>query len=89
MKIHVSNLSFAIKSEDLQKQFSPYGKISLITIIMDKMTNRSRGFAFIGMPDRSSAEKAIRELNGIMLDNRPIKVKEARSGDGESSRSSY
>jgi RNA recognition motif-containing protein len=48
---------------------------------MDKVTNRSRGFAFVEMKDTKSAEKAIRELNGITLDNRPIKVNEARRKD--------
>ena len=85
MNIFVSNLGLNVQDEDLKKQFAPYGVVSLINIIMDKSTNRSKGFAFVGMRDRQSAEKAIRELDGISLDGRAMKVKEARGRDDRSS----
>jgi RNA recognition motif-containing protein len=78
MNIYVSNLGFNVQSEDLQKHFSLYGEVASINIITDKITKRSRGFGFIKMDDTKAAEKAIRELNGMMLDNQTIKVKEAR-----------
>ena len=78
MNIYVSNLGFGVQSEELNKQFSRYGEVSSVNIIMDKVTNRSRGFAFVEMRDTPSAEKAIRELNGLNLDGRTIKVNEAR-----------
>jgi RNA recognition motif-containing protein len=78
MNIYVSNLSFSVQNEDLQKRFSQYGEVVSVNVIMDKVTNRSRGFAFVNMKDDRAAETAIRELNGITLDNRPIKVNEAR-----------
>jgi RNA recognition motif-containing protein len=81
MNIYVSNLSLSVQSEDLKKQFSPYGEVSLINIIMDKNTNRNRGFAFVGMRSKQAAEKAIRELDGIVIDGRSIKVKEAKGRD--------
>jgi len=78
MNIYVSNLGFAVQSEELRKHFSLYGEVASINIIMDKITKRSRGFGFIRMDDTKAAETAIRELNGITLDNQTIKVKEAR-----------
>ena len=78
MNIYVSNLSFNIQSEDLKQQFSQYGEVSSVNIVMDKITNRSRGFAFVDMKNVSSAEQAICGLNGITLDDRTIKVSEAR-----------
>lgn len=77
MNIFVSNLGFNVQNEDLKKHFSKYGEVSSVNIIMDKVTNRSRGFAFVDMKDSQAAEKAIRELNGLTLDNRTIKVKES------------
>jgi len=78
MNIYVSNLSFNVQSEDLQQHFSRYCEVASVNIIMDKITRRSRGFGFIRMDDTKAAEQAIRELNGITLDNQTIKVKEAR-----------
>ncbi|MCG7857709.1 RNA recognition motif domain-containing protein [Flavihumibacter sp.] len=78
MNIYVSNLGFGVQSEDLKKIFTPYGEVSSINIIMDKVTNRSRGFGFVDMPDQQSAENAMRELEGKMLDGRAIKMNEAR-----------
>ena len=75
--------------EDLVKQFSQYGKVSSVNIIMDKVTNRSRGFAFVDMPENNAAEKAIRELNGSSLDGRFIKVNEARQREDRNKSSSY
>lgn len=88
MNIYVSNLSFNVQKEDLMKHFSPYGKISSVNVIMDKVTNRSRGFAFIEMPENDEAEKAIKELNGISIDGRSIKVNEARPKESNSNGSS-
>lgn len=89
MNIYVSNLSFAVADEDLVKQFSQYGEVSSVNIIMDKVTNSSRGFAFVDMPENNAAEKAIRELNGSSLDGRFIKVNEARQREDRNKSSSY
>ena len=77
MNIYVSNLGLSVIAEDLKKIFAPYGAVSSVNVIMDKITNRSRGFAFVQMSDEREAEKAIRELNGAMLDGRSIKMNEA------------
>ena len=78
MNIYVSNLGFNVESEDLKKFFSPYGLVASVNIILDKLTNRNRGFAFVQMPDTRAAERAMHELNGALLDGRPIKLNEAK-----------
>ncbi|WP_127130549.1 RNA recognition motif domain-containing protein [Pseudoflavitalea rhizosphaerae] len=77
MNIHVSNLGFNVRNEDLHKRFSTYGEVTSVNIVMDKVTNRSRGFGFVEMKETEEAKSAIRALNGVMLDNRVIKVNEA------------
>lgn len=78
MNIYISNLSFNVQSEDLRSYFEEYGEVSSANVITDKFTKRSRGFAFVEMPDNESAQKAIQELDGASVDGRTIKVTEAR-----------
>jgi RNA recognition motif-containing protein len=78
MNIYVSNLSFAVQTEDLKKLFEAYGTVSSVNIIMDKATGRSRGFGFVDMPDKEEAQKAMSGLDGSMVDGRSIKTTEAR-----------
>jgi RNA recognition motif-containing protein len=78
MNIYISNLSFAVADEDLRDYFSEYGEVSSAKVIMDKFTNRSRGFAFVEMPDDAAGQKAITELDGATVDGRTIKVAEAK-----------
>lgn len=92
MNIYVSNLSFTIQDEDLRGFFTAYGDVSSAKVIMDKFTNRSKGFGFVEMPDTAAAQKAIKELDGSMVDGRAIKVNEARPKEdrgGGGGRSSY
>ena len=86
MNIYVSNLSFSVQDDDLKGFFSEYGEVSSAKVIMDKYTNRSKGFGFVEMPDNAAAQKAIAELDGGMVEGRAIKVmvakpKEERSND--------
>ena len=78
MNIYVSNLSFNVKDEDLQEYFAEYGEVSSAKVITDKFTNKSRGFAFVEMPDDEAAKKAIQELDGASVDGRTIGVAIAR-----------
>lgn len=78
MNIYVSNLSFNIQDEDLKEFFTTYGEVTSAKIIMDKMTNQSRGFGFVEMSDDEAARKAISDLDGAEIDGRTIKVMEAR-----------
>ena len=92
MNIYVSNLSFSIQDEELKQLFTPFGEVSSAKVIMDKVTNRSRGFGFIEMSDDAASQKAIADLDGSTVDNRTIKVNEARAkesgGSGRPPRSS-
>ncbi|HEX4849533.1 MAG TPA: RNA-binding protein [Puia sp.] len=78
MNIYVSNLSFNVRDEDLQEYFAEYGEVTSAKVIMDKFTNKSRGFAFVEMPDDEAAKKAIAELDGASVDGRTINVSVAR-----------
>ncbi|HRS01855.1 MAG TPA: RNA-binding protein [Bacteroidota bacterium] len=81
MKIYVGNLSYNVKDDDLMEIFKEYGEISSAKVITDKFTGRSRGFGFVEMPNNAEAQNAIKELNDAELDNRNIKVNEAREPD--------
>src|ERR1700749_1441008 len=91
MNIYVSNLIFNVKDEDLQEYFAEYGEVSSAKVITDKFTNKSRGFAFVEMPDDEAAKKAIQELDGASVDGRTIgvsvaKPREDRAGGGGGNR---
>ena len=87
MNIYVSNLSFNVQDEDLRQFFTEYGEVSSAKVIMDKFTNQSRGFGFVEMPDDAAAKKAIAELDGATVENRAIKVMEARPKEDRPARS--
>ena len=78
MNIYVSNLSYSTSDQDLMQLFTPYGQVSSAKVIMDKFSNRSKGFGFVELSDSGDAEKAIKELNGTMNDGRPLVVNEAK-----------
>ena len=78
MNIYVSNLSFNVQDEDLKEFFTPHGEVSSAKVIMDKMTNQSRGFGFVEMADDAAAKKAIADLDGATVEGRTIKVMEAK-----------
>jgi RNA recognition motif-containing protein len=79
MNIYIGNVSWDLTEEELKEAFEAYGQITTVNIIKDKYTGRSRGFAFVEMPDKASAEAAIKGLNGKELKGREIVVNEARS----------
>jgi RNA recognition motif-containing protein len=74
MNIYVSNLSFNVQDEDLREYFEDYGEVTSAKVITDKFTHRSRGFGFVEMADNTAAEKAIKELDGAVVDGRTISV---------------
>jgi len=78
MNIYVSNLSFNVQDEDLREFFTPYGEVTSAKVIMDRDTQRSRGFGFVEMSDDTASKKAINELDGATIDGRTIKVTEAK-----------
>jgi RNA recognition motif-containing protein len=86
MNIYVSNLSFNIHDDDLRDLFSTYGEVSSAKIISDRETGKSRGFAFVEMPEDAAARKAISELNGGSYDGRDLRVSEARPKESKPAR---
>ncbi|HVZ56069.1 MAG TPA: RNA-binding protein [Chitinophagaceae bacterium] len=89
MNIYVSNLSFAVQDEDLRDFFKEYGEVNSAKVIMDKFTNRSRGFGFVEMSDDTAAQKAIGELDGAMVDGRSIRVSVAKPKEERNSKPAY
>ena len=78
MNIYISNLSFNVTDEDLRDYFTEYGEVTSAKVIMDKLTGKSRGFAFVEMSDDEAAKKAIEELDGATVDGRTIGVSVAK-----------
>lgn len=76
--IFVGNLSFKTSEEELQREFEAFGDVDSVKIIIDRETLRSRGFAFVEMPDREQAMAAIAGLNGKELAGQTLKVNEAK-----------
>lgn len=88
MNIYVSNLSFEVENSDLQALFEEFGEVSSASIILDKITRRSRGFGFVEMPKSEEAEAAIKEINGTQLKGRAVTAAQARERE-ERSNSGY
>lgn len=77
-KLYVGGLSYNTTEVALKETFSAAGTVESATIIMDKMTNRSKGFGFVEMSTDEEAKKAIETLNGTELDGRTLTVNEAK-----------
>jgi RNA recognition motif-containing protein len=77
-KLYVGNLSYTTTEEDLQTLFSQAGTIVSVTLIKDRDTGRSKGFAFVEMENQSDVEKAIQMFDGYSMDDREIRVSIAR-----------
>src|SRR5213594_5197646 len=78
MKIYVGNLSFETTENDLQDLFEQHGAVNEVNLMMDRMTGKSRGFAFVTMNDGTQANAAMTALNGKELNGRALNVNEAR-----------
>jgi RNA recognition motif-containing protein len=77
-KLFVGNLSFNTTEGDILDLFKQAGNVSSCELIMDKFTNKSRGFAFVTMGTQDEATAAISQFNGKELDGRALTVNEAR-----------
>jgi RNA recognition motif-containing protein len=84
-KLYVGNLSYSTDEATLREVFSPAGNIRSITVMMDRMTNQPRGFAFVEM---ETPAEALKLVNGQEVDGRQLKVNEARPPE-QRSNSSY
>ena len=76
--IYVGNLSFKATEDEVKQAFSRFGKVARVSIVMDRETGRSRGFAFVEMPDAEEAKAAIAGLNEQEVAGRRISCNEAR-----------
>jgi cold-inducible RNA-binding protein len=94
--IYVGNLSYNTTEDTLRSLFAEYGQVESVRVITDRGTGRSKGFAFVEMSTEKAAQEAISGLNGTQVDEREIKVDQAkppsdrrtgdrRSGDRRSS----
>jgi len=77
-KLYVGNLSFNTTETDLQDLFAQAGAVQEVTLMQDKFTGKSRGFAFVTMGSEADAQKAITDFNGKTVEGRPLTVNEAR-----------
>jgi len=87
MKLYVGNLAFSTSSQDLQDLFGQAGTVESASVVEDRETGRSRGFAFVEMSSNEEGAAAISQFNGKELSGRALKVNEAkprepRSGGG-------
>ena|SRR5690242_6539976 len=78
MNIYVGNLSWGLKDQDLANLFTPFGEVASAKIVMDKFTQRSKGFGFVEMPNNDQAQAAIAQLNGSEVEGRNLVVNESR-----------
>jgi RNA recognition motif-containing protein len=76
--IYVGNLSYDATEEDIRQAFAEYGEVSSVNIIQDRETGRSRGFAFVEMPEGDQAKEAIEKVNLAEIAGRRVTVNEAR-----------
>jgi RNA recognition motif-containing protein len=83
-KLYVGNLTYETTEDDLVELFSSYGEVSSAQIIIDRETNRSRGFGFVEMVE--GAESAVEGLNGQDFRGRNLTVNEARPREPRESR---
>src|ERR1700744_3942010 len=77
-KLFVGNLSFNTTENDLQDAFAAFGTVTETNLMMDRMTNRPRGFGFVTMSSAEEAQKAIAGMNGKDVDGRALTVNVAR-----------
>ena len=77
-KLYVGNLSFDATENDIQDMFAACGPVQEVNLIVDRMTNRSRGFAFVTMATPEGAQAAITQLAGKNINGRDLTVNEAR-----------
>lgn len=74
--LFVGNLPWRVSDDDLEKIFEGYGKVHSARVITDRETGRSRGFGFVEVDDET-ADVCMREVNGMEMDSRPLRVNEA------------
>jgi RNA recognition motif-containing protein len=77
-KLYCGNLSYSVRSSDLEQLFSQFGSVVSAQVIEDRDTGRSKGFGFVEMGSDSEAEEAVNSLDGTEYEGRSLKVNEAK-----------
>jgi cold-inducible RNA-binding protein len=77
-QLYVGNLNYAVTENDLQDMFAAHGTVKEVNLVMDRMSGRSRGFAFVTMETDEHAKAAMQALNGREFQGRALTVNEAR-----------
>jgi RNA recognition motif-containing protein len=78
MNIYVGNLAYETTDEQLRELFTQFGEVQSASVIMDRVTGRSRGFGFVDMSDDAQAQQAIDALNAKEVGGRVLTVNQAR-----------
>src|SRR5271156_3558337 len=86
-KLYVGGLPYSTTDDELRDAFSQAGAVSSVSILMDKMTGRSRGFGFVEMENDADAQKAIEMWNGKDFGGRKLTVNEAKPMEQRAPRS--
>ena len=93
-KLYVGNLPYSMTDESLREQFEQAGTVESAKVIIDRETNRCKGFGFVEMATEEESEAAIAQLNGVSIEGRALRVAEAkpmepRTGGGGGGRGGY
>lgn len=78
MNIYVGNIAYAMSEEDLKNEFEKFGEVSVVKIVRDRDSGRSKGYGFVEMDSQEDAQNAIASLNGHEFLGRELRVNEAR-----------
>ena len=78
MKLFVGNLPWAVREDKLKEAFSEFGEITDVIVIVDRRTNRSKGFGFVEFANEEDAKKAMESMDGKELEGRELRVNEAK-----------
>ncbi len=86
-KLYVGNLSYSVRDDDLQQEFSAFGQVQSAKVMMERDTGRSKGFGFVEMSTAEEAQAAIQGLNGQNMGGRDLTVNIARPMEARPPRS--
>jgi RNA recognition motif-containing protein len=81
-RLYIGNLSFQASADSIRAAFSEFGEITDVHLVSDRETGQSRGFGFVTMASPEAAAKAIKQMNGALLDGRALKVDTAQERQG-------
>lgn len=77
-KLYVGNLPYSVRDAELEDMFSPYGEVVSANVIVERDSNRSKGFGFVEMASEEAAQTAIGEMNEKEINGRAVKVNKAK-----------